>query len=53
MERGYLNSSPFDALILAIIIKIIFSVPSIIMIGIPITIRHRGTARIMYNNMDI
>jgi hypothetical protein len=45
MARGYLNSSPFEALTLAIIIQMIFSVPSMIKMGIPIIIRHNGATR--------
>ncbi len=39
---GYLNSSPFDALTLAIIMQITFRVIRKIAIGIPIIIKSRG-----------
>jgi len=42
---GYLNSSPFEALTLPIIMQITLSVPSIITIGIPTIMKHKGIAR--------
>ena len=44
IESGYLKSSPFGAFILAMIMQITFSVLRIIIIGIPIIIRHKGIA---------
>ena len=42
---GYLNSSPFEALTLAIMMQITLSVARKITIGIPMIIKHKGTAR--------
>ena len=52
IERGYLNSSPFDDLILAIMMQITLSVPRNIIMGIPISIKQSGIARTMYNNIE-
>jgi hypothetical protein len=50
--RGYLNSSPFDALTLAIITQTTLRVPSTIIIGIPIIMKHKGKARKIYSSID-
>lgn len=42
---GYLNSSPFEALTLAIIMQITFRNTRKIIIGIPTMIKHNGMAR--------
>lgn len=52
MARGYLKISPFAAFTLAIIIDITFSTPSIIMIGMPIIMKHNGIASTMYRSID-
>ena len=52
MEIGYLYSSPFEALMLAIIMHIISSTPRKMIIGIPIIIMERGAARIIYRSID-
>lgn len=53
MEIGYLKVSPFDALMLAIIMQITLSNIRQPIIGIPIMIKHRGMARTVYSNSDI
>jgi hypothetical protein len=45
ITRGYVKDSPFAALTLAIITHITLRIPSIIIIGIPIIIKHNGIAR--------
>ena len=45
ITSGYLKSSPFEALILAIIIQITFKVIRNPIIGNPIIIKHKGAAR--------
>jgi hypothetical protein len=45
ITRGYLKSSPLEALMLAIIIQITFKVIRNPIIGNPITIKHNGAAR--------
>jgi hypothetical protein len=50
---GYLNSSPFEALTLAIIMQITFRKIRKITIGMPTIIMHKGIARTMYNKIDI
>ena len=45
ITNGYLKSSPFGALTLAIITQITLRVPSNIINGIPIMMKHKGTAR--------
>lgn len=47
MARGYLNSSPLEALMLAMMIQIIFSVTSMNMMGKPIMIIQSGATSIM------
>jgi hypothetical protein len=47
ITSGYLKSSPFGALTLAIITQITFSVPINIIIGIPIMMKHKGIVRTM------
>jgi hypothetical protein len=47
ITSGYLKSSPFGALTLAIITQITFRVPSTIIIGIPIMMKHKGIVRTM------
>jgi len=49
---GYLNSSPFEALTLAIMMHIIFIIIRKIRIGIPTMIIQSGAARIIYRSMD-
>jgi hypothetical protein len=49
---GYLKSSPFEALTLAIIMHIIFIRIRKIRIGIPTIIIQSGAARIIYRSMD-
>ena len=44
IASGYLKSSPFGACTLAMIMQITFSVLRIIIIGIPIMIKHKGIA---------
>ena len=41
-EKGYLNSSPLEALMLAMTMQTILRVPNKISIGIPIKIKHKG-----------
>jgi len=53
MESGYLKSSPFDALMLAIIMQMTLRTIRVIIIGIPMIIRQRGAARTVYKSMDI
>ena len=53
MERGYLNSSPFDAFTLAIIIQITLRNARKIIIGIPIIIIQSGIDRTIYSKIDI
>jgi len=50
--NGYLNSSPLEALTLAIIMQITFRKIRKIIIGIPTIIIHKGTASIIYNKTD-
>jgi len=50
--RGYLNSSPFDALTLAMTIHITSRKPRNIRMGIPTIMKQRGTARTMYNRIE-
>jgi len=45
IESGYLKSSPFGALTLAIMIQITFSKLNTAIIGIPITMNTRGMAK--------
>ncbi|MDO9340554.1 MAG: hypothetical protein Q7T72_08515 [Bacteroidales bacterium] len=52
ISRGYLKSSPFAALTLAIIIHITLRVTSKKIIGIPIIIKHKGITRTIYSNID-
>jgi hypothetical protein len=52
ITNGYLKSSPFAALTLAIMIQITLRVTSIIIIGIPIIMKHKGIARTIYNSID-
>jgi hypothetical protein len=47
ITRGYLKSSPFGALTLAIIIQMTLRTPRKIIKGIPIRIKHKGITRIM------
>ena len=47
ITRGYLKSSPFGALTLAIIIQMTLRTPRNMIIGIPIRIKHKGIASIM------
>jgi hypothetical protein len=49
---GYLNSSPFEALTLAIMMHIIFIIIRKIRIGMPTMIIHRGATRIIYRSME-
>ncbi|HPI67974.1 MAG TPA: hypothetical protein PLX41_02050 [Bacteroidales bacterium] len=49
---GYLNFSPFAALILAITIQITFSNPKMIIMGMPTRIKHRGIARTIYKSIE-
>jgi len=44
IERGYLKSSPFGAFTLAIIMQITFKALRIIIIGIPMIMKHKGIA---------
>lgn len=50
---GYLNSSPLEAFTLAIIMQMTFRKARKTIIGIPTIIKHKGTARIIYNKTDI
>jgi hypothetical protein len=43
IEIGYLNNSPFEAFMLAIVIQTTFRVSNINKIGNPIIIKHNGT----------
>ena len=52
MSRGYLKVWPFAAFTLAIIIHMILSVPSNIMIGIPMIMKQSGIARMIYSSID-
>jgi hypothetical protein len=52
MASGYLNSTPFDAFMLAITIKIIRRSIRIAIIGNPIMMKHKGIVRIMYRRID-
>ncbi len=52
IEIGYLKSSPFEALTLAIMIQITFRVTRNRIIGIPTIIRHKGAARTEYSRID-
>jgi hypothetical protein len=52
IARGYLNCSPFAALMLAIIIHIILRVTRTITMGIPIKMKHKGIARNIYSRID-
>ena len=52
IDIGYLNLSPFAALILAIITQTIFNIPKNIIIGIPMIIKQRGIASTMYSSME-
>ena len=45
IEIGYLNSSPFEALTLAIIIHMTLSIINIPKIGNPIIMKHKGITR--------
>jgi hypothetical protein len=45
ITSGYLKSSPLGALTLAIMTQITFIVPSIMIIGMPIIMKHNGIAR--------
>ncbi len=47
IARGYLNSSPFEALIEAIVTHTISNTHSDIRSGIPIIIRQRGAIRMV------
>ena len=52
MASGYLNSSPFDALTLAITMKIILSSRSTAMIGNPMIIKHNGMVSKIYRSIE-
>ena len=53
IESGYLNFSPFEAFMLAIIVHITLVIQRTIIIGIPTTIKQRGIIKIIYNKIDI
>lgn len=50
---GYLYRSPFEALTLAMIIQTISRILRNISTGIPIIMKQRGNARIMYSKIEI
>lgn len=52
MERGYLNSSPLEAFILATIIHTTFRMTRKNRIGKPIIIKHKGITSIIYRRTD-
>ena len=52
IESGYLNSSPFEALMLAITIQIIFRITIKAIIGNPIIMIQSGAARTRYRRID-
>jgi hypothetical protein len=52
ITSGYLKSSPFEALMLAIITHITFRVPRTKIIGNPTIIKHKGIARTIYRRID-
>ena len=52
MVNGYLNSSPFEAFILAITMKTTLIIKSIPIKGIPTTINTRGLMSIIYRRID-
>ena len=49
---GYLNSSPFDALTLAIMMQITFNMIRNMTIGIPTIMIHNGIERTRYKSID-
>ncbi len=49
---GYLNSSPFDALTLAIMMQITFNIIRNMTIGIPTIMKHKGIVRTIYKRID-
>jgi len=53
MVMGYLNSSPFEAFTLPIIMQTTFRMIRKITIGIPTIIKHKGVARTIYNKTEI
>ena len=52
MARGYLNSSPFEALTLAIIMQTIFRITRVKMMGNPIIMKQSGTTRTIYKSNE-
>ena len=52
IARGYLNSSPFEALMLAIIMQTIFRIIRIEIIGNPIIMKHSGMTRTIYKSIE-
>jgi hypothetical protein len=50
---GYLNSSPFEAFTLPIMMQMTFRKIRNMTIGIPTKMKHKGTARTIYNKMEI
>lgn len=52
IEIGYLNLSPFEPLMLAIIIQTTFRTPKNAIIGIPIIIKHKGITSTIYSSME-
>jgi hypothetical protein len=52
IARGYLKSSPFGALTLAIIIQMTLRTTRKMIIGIPTRIKHKGITSIIYRSID-
>ncbi len=52
ITRGYLKYSPLDAFTLAMIVHMSFNNRRAPIMGNPIIIKHKGTARTIYNRID-
>lgn len=52
MAIGYLNSSPFEAFIEAMVMHTIFSIHKAIRRGMPIIIKQSGISNKVYNNSE-
>jgi len=52
IARGYLNSSPFEALIEAIVTQTISNIHNVRRSGIPTIIRQRGAMRTVYSSIE-
>lgn len=53
IEIGYLNSSPFEAFTLPMMIQMTLRNPRNITMGIPIMMKHNGIARTIYSKIEI